>query len=131
MRQRSLRAGDHSCAIRAGNGGVVCWGNHDQGQVTPPDIVNGASGSASAISAGGAHSCAISAGTGAVVCWGINNWGQAIPPPSVDGTTGSAVAIAAGGRHTLALPEPDAALLLASGVAGVVALGRRRIRNYR
>ena len=111
-----------------GTGGVVCWGANGSGD--PPDSVNGTSGTASAIAAGGSHSCAIQAGSGAVVCWGSNFFGEATPPAAVDGTTGS-VAIAAGGRHTLALPEPDAALLLASGVAGVVALGRRRIRNYR
>src|SRR5262245_54128437 len=26
----------HSCAIQAGSGAVVCWGNNDFGQATPP-----------------------------------------------------------------------------------------------
>src|SRR5215813_12817970 len=74
------------CAIQASSGAVVCWGNDS----TPPASVNGATGTASAISGG---SCAIQAGSGAVVCWGFNGEGQATPPPSVNGTTGTATAI--------------------------------------
>ena len=94
--RRSRRATCHSCAIQAGTGAVVCWGDNYYGQATPPPSVNGTAGTASAIAAGGGHSCAIQAGTGAVVCWGGNYFGQATPPPSVDGTAGTASAIAAG-----------------------------------
>ena len=76
-RHRRHRLGDrggrgHSCAIQAGTGAVVCWGDNCSGQATPPASVNGTAGTASAIAAGAVHSCAIQAGTGAVVCWGDN-----------------------------------------------------------
>ena len=33
---------DHSCAIQAGTGNVICWGQDwYSGQATPPDDVNG------------------------------------------------------------------------------------------
>src|SRR5262245_60449778 len=95
---------NHSCAIQAGTGAVVCWRYNDFGQgATPPASVDGTAGTASAIAAGGAHSCAIQAGSGRVVCWGDNGGGQATPPPSVDGTAGTASAIAAGYSHSCAI----------------------------
>src|SRR5262249_56564345 len=48
---------EHSCAIQAGTGAVVCWGNNDFGQATPPSSVDGTAGTASAIAAGGAEFC--------------------------------------------------------------------------
>jgi hypothetical protein len=77
--------------------------------------VDGTTGTATAIAAGGYHSCAIQAGSGAVVCWGStfgplgggDSTRQATPPPSVDGTTGVASAIAAGAYHTLAIAVPE------------------------
>jgi hypothetical protein len=100
---------NHSCAIQAGSGAVICWGSNSYGQQTPPPSVDGTSGTASAIAAGGGHSCAIQAGSGAVVCWGDNSYGQATPPPSIDGSDGTASAIAAGGLYSLAIGQaPDA-----------------------
>ncbi len=101
-RHRGRRA-EHSCAIQAGTGKVVCWGNDADGQATPPASVNGTAGTATAISAGSYHSCAIQAGTGNVVCWGDNANGETTPPPSVNGTIGTATAIAAGGSHSCAI----------------------------
>ena len=49
----------HSCAIQAGTGDAICWGSDGHGQATPPASVDGTSGTASAISAGGEHSLAI------------------------------------------------------------------------
>jgi hypothetical protein len=49
----------HGCAIQAGTGHVVCWGDDHSGQATPPDAVNGVSGSATDISAGDEHTLAI------------------------------------------------------------------------
>jgi hypothetical protein len=96
----------HSCAIQAGTGNVVCWGsNYDHfffnyyGQATPPDAVNGVSGTATAIAAGRVHSCAIQAGTGNVVCWG----GGPAPPNAVNGVSGIATAIAAGTYYSCAI----------------------------
>jgi hypothetical protein len=62
-----------SCAIQAGTGAVVCWGDYN-GEQTPPSSVDGTNGTAVAIAAGRANVCAIQAGTGAVVCWGNDNW---------------------------------------------------------
>jgi Regulator of chromosome condensation (RCC1) repeat/PEP-CTERM motif len=84
---------EHSCAIQAESGAVVCWGLNEDGEAIPPPSVNGTAGTATAISAGSGHSCAIQAGSGAVVCWGD----IAAPPDSVNGTSGTARAISAGG----------------------------------
>jgi len=103
---------DHSCAIQAGTGNVVCWGsNHtydngtfpDSGQATPPDAVNGVSGTATDIAAGGRHSCAIQASTGKVVCWGWDSSGQATPPDPVNGVLGGATDITARSQHSCAI----------------------------
>ena len=92
LRVRTLRdpiaAGDlHGCVIQAETGHVACWGADGGEQASPPDIVNGTTGTATAIAAGHYHSCAIQAGTGRVICWGDDFNGQATPPPTVDGTT--------------------------------------------
>jgi len=62
----------HSCAIQAGTGNVVCWGDNGWGEAAPPDTVNGVSGTATDITTGVGHSCAIQAGTGNAVCWGAD-----------------------------------------------------------
>jgi hypothetical protein len=54
-----LGAYAHSCAIQAGTGAVVCWGNDGFGQSTPPSTLDGVNGRATAIAAGGSHSLAI------------------------------------------------------------------------
>ena len=85
------------------DGPVVAWGDDTYGQATPPDLVDGDAGTASAIAAGDYHSCAIQAGIGKVVCWGDNTYGQATPPAEVDGTAGAAIAIAAGASSSCAI----------------------------
>jgi hypothetical protein len=100
----AIAAGNHhACAIQAGTGAVVCWGDNYFGQATPPPAVDGTVGTASAIAAGGHVSCAIQAGTEAVVCWGANNQFQATPPPSVGGTAGFAAEIATSWNHSCAI----------------------------
>jgi hypothetical protein len=92
-------------------GSVVGWGTDGYGQATPPDAVNGVSGTATDIAAGGRHNCAIQAGTGNVVCWGSNHYpayrggwvGQATPPDTVNGVLGTAIDIAAGHAHSCAI----------------------------
>src|SRR5262245_46683851 len=122
---------EHSCAIQAGSGAVVCWGNNDFGQATPPSSVDGTAGTASAIAAGGAVgwvfgcvpmglSCAIQAGSGAVVCWGAEVSGETTPPPSVDGTAGTASAIAAGGYLSCAIQAGTGAVVCWGGNGIVV-----------
>ncbi len=49
----------HSCAVQSGTGAVLCWGYDGDGQATTPASVNGTSGTASAIAAGGYHTLAI------------------------------------------------------------------------
>ena len=42
---RAIAAGRyHSCAIRAADGAVVCWGENSDGRAAPPDAVNAAGG---------------------------------------------------------------------------------------
>jgi alpha-tubulin suppressor-like RCC1 family protein len=123
---------DHSCAIQASTGEIVCWGSDNVGQATPPDDVNGVSGTASDITAGHYRSCAIQAGTDEVVCWGWDEYGQATAPDVVNGVRGTASGISAGYDHTLAivsLPEPTGWLAQSAGLALLCALRRRRTRK--
>ncbi len=85
-------------------GSVVGWGDEHYGQASPPDAVNGVSGTATDVTAGGNHSCAIQAGTGNAVCWGSNFYGKATPPDAVNGVSGTAADITAGaGHHSCAI----------------------------
>src|SRR5262249_55043653 len=54
--------GNHSCAIAAPSGAVVCWGGNGSGESSPPASVDGTSGTASAIAAGETHTCAMRTG---------------------------------------------------------------------
>jgi hypothetical protein len=100
---------DHSCAIQAATGNVVCWGDGAFAQTTPPSEVDGTTGTASAITAGAGHGCAIQSATGNVVCWGWDDGGKATPPAEVNGTSGTALAVAAGGDFSLAIAVASAA----------------------
>jgi hypothetical protein len=120
-----------SCAIHAVTGAVVCWGNNDFGQTTPPASVDGTDGTASAIAMGGTHGCAIQAGSGAVVCWGA----VPTPPASVDGRAGTASAITAGLGFSCAIqagtgaavcwggPTPPASVDGTAGTVSAIAAG--------
>ena len=101
--EESAVGSEHSCAIQAPTGNVICWGNNIDGQSTPPNAVNGVSGTATHIAAGGIHSCAIQSGTASAVCWGFDRFGQSTPPGSVNGASGIATHIAAGGFHSCAI----------------------------
>ncbi|HET9599916.1 MAG TPA: hypothetical protein VFP65_30350 [Anaeromyxobacteraceae bacterium] len=118
--------GKHSCAILE-DGGVVCWGANDQGQLGvgarvptgagalsshPVDVV--LPGIAVAIAAGDAHTCA-ALNDGTVYCWGSNATQQLGTPQSlafspspvqVAGLTsvaGFGTILAAGAGHTCAI----------------------------
>lgn len=79
----AIVAGDQfSCALNV-QGGVLCWGGNEQGQLgngkstgsLEPVAVYGLETGISAIAAGGAHACALTSG-GGVKCWGANDYGQ-------------------------------------------------------
>ncbi len=98
--------GAHTCAITS-DGGLSCWGDDGDGQVTglPPTPGRSLStpsrrygSGVTAVAAGTAHTCAVLAGE--VVCWGRNLEGQA--PATVPQASG-ATALAAGVAHTCAL----------------------------
>ena len=61
--------GDHACAIRLDNT-VVCWGNDDFDQASPP------AGTFVDLAGGVSHTCGIRSG-GDVECWGLDTDGQA------------------------------------------------------
>ena len=65
--------GAHSCAIRATDSTLTCWGDDSSGQLD--EIPEGEFVS---VSAGGAHTCAVRS-TGETVCWGDNTFGQSQP----------------------------------------------------
>jgi len=77
-----------ACAVRAVDGGLVCWGDPDYGKTTPPTT-----GSYRQVSAGTQHACALRSDY-FVVCWGRNYSGEIQPPA----TTFSQVS--AGNLHT-------------------------------
>ena len=81
--------GAHSCALKSA-GGVVCWGEGDNGrlgnnaagtdQTNPVDVLtsaqdNPALSGIAQIELGGSHSCAVTT-AGAVTCWGKGDVGQ-------------------------------------------------------
>lgn len=104
----------HTCALTE-SGGVLCWGDNDQGQLgtgdrierTVPVAVPGLSG-VRQIAAGDQHTCA-ALDTGALQCWGDGSAGQlgdgstadSLAPHAVPGLNG-VLAIAAGRLHTCA-----------------------------
>ncbi len=108
----------HTCALTA-VGGVMCWGNNEDGQLgdgtnysslVPVNVI-GLGSSVTALSVGGAHTCALTA-VGGVKCWGLNEYGQlgdgtstysSTLPVDVIGLENGVIAIDAGGAHTCVL----------------------------
>jgi hypothetical protein len=62
---------DHTCGIAA-DGAVVCWGDDDDGQSTPP------AGVFQQVSGGNSHTCGLRV-DGTVACWGSNGLGESTP----------------------------------------------------
>jgi GH25 family lysozyme M1 (1,4-beta-N-acetylmuramidase) len=117
----SLAAGWlHTCGLAA-DGEVVCWGDHDRGQLgraapgPAAAAVEGLGKEAVALAAGGLHTCAVVAG-GSVSCWGNGSHGQlgreidgdSPAPLAVQGLSGAALSLAAGAYHACALLEGGA-----------------------
>ena len=72
----------HTCAVTTA-GGVLCWGNNDDGELgaggsvdqnTPVEVA-GLTAGIRAIAAGGLHTCALTQ-EGTAKCWGDNSHGQ-------------------------------------------------------
>jgi alpha-tubulin suppressor-like RCC1 family protein len=65
----SVSAGDfYTCGVRTDET-VVCWGENQFGQSSPP------AGMFKSVSAGSDHTCGVRANE-TVVCWGDNRYGQ-------------------------------------------------------
>ena len=81
----------HSCALRE-SGEIVCWGDNEYGQSSPPV------GRFISISGGGWYGCALRE-NGSAACWGYNKNGQTAAKG------GRFTSIYADGRHACALRE--------------------------
>jgi alpha-tubulin suppressor-like RCC1 family protein len=108
---------NHTCAIDS-DGGVLCWGSNDNGQLGDGSrtdrnhavAVKNLGEPAIALAAGFAHSCALTK-SGSVKCWGRNRYGElgngntdrSSTPVDVSGLSGGVIAIAAGDEHTCAI----------------------------
>ena len=79
----------YSCGVKS-NGRVVCWGNNEYGQATPPI------GDFQQVSSGSVHTCGVKT-DGKVVCWG-GKGGDTKDLTSAP--TGSFKQISSGGFHT-------------------------------
>ena len=118
-----VTAGGYDSCLAAGNGQVMCWGNNQFGQATPP------SGAFTSVTLGTWHSCALGADR-SVACWGASSDGLQPLPPDVT-AAGSVRQVSAGAAHDCALkPDADAELLGVEQLRGDH-LARRRDRPRR
>ena len=110
QRFSAISAGmNHTCAIRKGDGRLVCWGDDEFGQASPPDgerfIGPEPDPEPVAIpevplvtmSLGDEHACGLDNEQNAW-CWGSNAYGRSTPPAGEKFT-----AVSAGKEHTCAL----------------------------
>lgn len=109
-----VAGGDHTCAVRSGDGQTYCWGNNSSWQVnealgspvTTP-MASAAPVNLTSLSSFDDHTCGLDAGS--MVCWGSNGLGQSTSPPSPQvaptahpGLPSDIIAAAAGTHHTCA-----------------------------
>jgi hypothetical protein len=93
---RQLDSGtEFSCAVRASDHLVDCWGDGTDGKNDPPDVQT-----FTQVATGGNHACGIRPNA-SVECWGNNSFNQSSPVPP-----GSFLQISAGLNHTCGL-RPD------------------------
>lgn len=113
---------DHTCAVKAADGSLWCWGRNTSGQLgmgdtrarSTPERVTLAdlTLSASLFTAGAEHTCAVKA-NGTLWCWGSNRQGQlgtgaatgTSPTPEqaqTDAMSGAVELVYGGGTHTCA-----------------------------
>jgi len=114
-RVSSLAIGkQYTCAL-TDVGGVLCWGNNENGQLGDgstnsherPVAVTGLSSGVGGLTAGGYHTCAV-LDAGGVKCWGSNYYGQLGDnttihgeiPVAVVGLSSGISGLDAGGAHT-------------------------------
>jgi hypothetical protein len=81
---------NHACAIRSGDGTLVCWGDDTFGEASPPP------GAFASVSAGYEFTCGVRRDH-ALLCWGANAQDEWKPPP------GSFTTVASGAVHACAL----------------------------
>ena len=107
----------HTCAL-SDDGQVRCWGSNGYGRLgdgsntssNRPVLVQGLSGGAVAIAAGGYHTCAALA-TGGIKCWGLNSYGQlgdlttvnSFTPVAVEGANGVFSSLSLGRYHSCSI----------------------------
>jgi alpha-tubulin suppressor-like RCC1 family protein len=89
----SLSAGDaHNCAIN-NDAKVICWGDNNNDQATPPSDEL-----FSQVDAGGMHSCGIKDDS-SIACWGHNGDNRSIAP------NGNFSQLSSGGAHSCAIND--------------------------
>ena len=124
----AIAAGDyHACGLGS-DGGILCWGLNDSGQLgngttrnsSIPVAVTGLTSSMAAVDAGRFHTCAVATG-GAVKCWGNNFAGQLGNGTTINSSVPVDVSV-----PIPALETPALSLLAAAiGFVGVCSLGRK------
>ncbi|MDP4074428.1 fibronectin type III domain-containing protein [Acidovorax sp. A1169] len=108
----AIAAGENYTCAQSIAGAVQCWGYNDLGQLgdgsitakSTPQPVTGLANGVAAIAAGETHTCALTT-AGAVQCWGFNDYGQL------------------GDGSTISKTTPQPVVVLASGVAAIIAKG--------
>jgi alpha-tubulin suppressor-like RCC1 family protein len=130
----------HTCAIRASDGAIVCWGKNDNGQLgtgdlaTPhysfPVLTQPLRHGAVQVAAGGDTTCALLQ-NGDVYCWGDNSGGQIGQPPAVQKSAAPllvtldlpATSIAVGDGHACAIVNDGSMRCWGNDMSGQLGIG--------
>ena len=119
-RGSKLALGTHHSCVLMENGGMMCWGRNQYGQLgngtkysrTIPTSVPGFTSGVSSLSAGGGHTCLVT-DSGGAKCWGSNWRGQvgddtttdSSVPVDVSGLGEGVAEISTGTYHTCAITK--------------------------